>query len=340
MKDHTIRCLKTLSCLPRDPGRITTPEIHRKLQDEGYDISLRTLQRDLERLSGSFPINSEEQGRSLAWYWSGNATLFSIPAMDVDTALTFLLAETNMKDLFPVSIHSRMKPYFDGARDVLEERSQRHLRNWKEKVRFFPRSQPLQPAHIEPEVLRTVHKALLQDKRLRARYRKREERRSREQEINPLALVHRYDVSYLICTFWRYPKVWHLPLHRFKSAQLLESPAIKPPGFNLEDYLRKERALEYPQGGEIRLDALFAAGAAAHLRETRLSKYQRLQEQPDARVRLTATVQDTSQLRWWLRGFGELVEVIGPETLRKEFAETARKMHQLYNGVRSHNAHP
>ena len=32
MKDHTIRCLKTLSCLPRYPGRITTPEIHRRLE--------------------------------------------------------------------------------------------------------------------------------------------------------------------------------------------------------------------------------------------------------------------------------------------------------------------
>ena len=116
MKNHTIRCLKTLSCLPRDPGRVTTSEIHRRLQDEGFSVSLRTLQRDLESLSGSFPIGSENQGRSLAWYWAGKATLFSIPSMDAYTALTFLLAETNMQALFPAGIRASMTPYFDAAR--------------------------------------------------------------------------------------------------------------------------------------------------------------------------------------------------------------------------------
>jgi len=46
-------------------------------------------------------------------------------------------------------------------------------------------------------------------------------------------------------------------------------------------------------------------------------------------VRVTATVRDTLQLRWWLLGFGEKVDVIIHETLREEFAETAREMHRL-----------
>ena len=60
------------------------------------------------------------------------------------------------------------------------------------------------------------------------------------------------------------------------------------------------------------------------------STRQTLRNCPDGRVRVTARVRDTMQLRWWLLGFGEQVEVIGPETLREEFAETAREMHGLY----------
>ena len=330
MKDHTIRCLKTLSCLPRYPGRITTPEIHRRLQDEGFTVSLRTIQRDLESLSDAFPIGSEPQGRSLAWYWVGKATLFSIPAMDAYTALTFLLAEANMQALFPAGIRASMTPYFDAARDVLVKRDRRHLKNWKEKIRFAPRGQPLRPAHVRPDVVRTVHEALLQDKRLLARYRKREEARGKEREINPLALLHGDSVSYLVCTFGDFTDVWHLPLQRFSSARLLEKPATRPAGFDLDKYLSEEQALQYPWGGEIRMDALFDAEAAAHLRETRLSARQTLRYCPDGRVRVTATVRDTLQLRWWLLGFGEQVEVIGPENLREEFAETAREMHRLY----------
>ena len=42
-------------------------------------------------------------------------------------------------------------------------------------------------------------------------------------------------------------------------------------------------------------------------------------------------VQDTCQLRWWLLGFGDQVEVLEPEHLRAEFAEIARSLHDMYS---------
>ena len=328
MKDATIRCLKTLACLPVYPARITTGKVLRKLEDEGFSISRRTLQRDLEYLSGAFPITSEEQGRSLTWFWIRDAALFSIPSMDAYTALTFLLAEAHMKDLFPAGIRPMLDPYFDAARDVLKK--ERPLGNWKEKVGFVSRTQPLKPAVVHPQVARVVGEALLRDQRLQVRYRARGEARGRKQELNPLALVHGNGVSYLVCTFWDYQDVCHLPLHRFSSAERLETPVARPAGFSLEKYLREERALEYPLGGKLRLDALFAAGVALHLRETPLSADQQWRERSDGWVRVTATVRDTAQLRWWLLGFGDSVRVIGPRSLREEFSGIARRMHRLY----------
>jgi predicted DNA-binding transcriptional regulator YafY len=38
----------------------------------------------------------------------------------------------------------------------------------------------------------------------------------------------------------------------------------------------------------------------------------------DDRERLMATVKDTQELRWWLLGFGEGVEIIEPASLRAE----------------------
>ncbi|MBX3302969.1 MAG: WYL domain-containing protein [Nitrospira sp.] len=39
-----------------------------------------------------------------------------------------------------------------------------------------------------------------------------------------------------------------------------------------------------------------------------------------------ASNKDTLELRWWLLGFGDMVEVLGPKTLRKEFAATAKRL--------------
>lgn len=76
--------------------------------------------------------------------------------------------------------------------------------------------------------------------------------------------------------------------------------------------------------------ALFDPGCALHLHEARLSADQTLRDEPDSRVRLTATVPDTGELRWWLLGFGDGVEVLGPEELRKEFAAIAQAMADTY----------
>ena len=50
----------------------------------------------------------------------------------------------------------------------------------------------------------------------------------------------------------------------------------------------------------------------------------------DERVLVRATVENTAELRWWLLGFGELVEVLAPAALREEFRERATAMAALY----------
>jgi predicted DNA-binding transcriptional regulator YafY len=47
-------------------------------------------------------------------------------------------------------------------------------------------------------------------------------------------------------------------------------------------------------------------------------------------VRVQATVPDTAQLRWWLMGFGEGVEVLEPVSLRDEFVNMAQSLHGIY----------
>jgi len=42
-------------------------------------------------------------------------------------------------------------------------------------------------------------------------------------------------------------------------------------------------------------------------------------------------VRDDVQLRWWLKGFGEKVEIVEPAHLRNEFATMASKMAEKYH---------
>ena len=66
------------------------------------------------------------------------------------------------------------------------------------------------------------------------------------------------------------------------------------------------------------------------LEEAPVSIDQNIVTLPDGHFELTATVEDTLQLHWWLGGFGTRVEVVKPDSLRKEFADRALELAECY----------
>jgi len=196
-------------------------------------------------------------------------------------------------------------------------------------VRVLHRGPGLKVPVIAPEVQAGVYDALLRNRRLDVVYNPRWQDGSKTYEINPLGLVLKDGVVYLICSMWGYPDIWLLTLHRMVEAQALDKPASAPDGFNLDDYIASGE-LDFVVGGDIKLKALFSRDAAFHLDERPLSDGQTIVEQKDGRMLVTATVQDTSELRWWLLGFGDKVEVLEPEHLRGEFRKIASNMAGAY----------
>jgi predicted DNA-binding transcriptional regulator YafY len=69
------------------------------------------------------------------------------------------------------------------------------------------------------------------------------------------------------------------------------------------------------------------------LYETPLSVDQTLTVDSDQTLRVTATIVNTEQLRWWLLGFGGKVEVLSPEGLRADIAKVAEEMVNRYRSV-------
>lgn len=118
-------------------------------------------------------------------------------------------------------------------------------------------------------------------------------------------------------------------LHRVQHAAVLETPALVPEGFDLDGYIQNGE-FSYPVGEPIRLEAVFRDGAHLHLHDTPLSADQTIAELDHERVLLRASVENTAELRWWLLGFGELVEVLAPVGLRRELHGRATAMATLY----------
>lgn len=60
MHDTILRFLTMLRMLPRAPRKIDTATMERRRRDEGYDVTRRTIQRDLHQLARTFPLLCDE----------------------------------------------------------------------------------------------------------------------------------------------------------------------------------------------------------------------------------------------------------------------------------------
>ncbi len=153
------------------------------------------------------------------------------------------------------------------------------------------------------------------DRQCTVTYHRKDAESPDEYPINPLALVQRGSLIYLICTIKTYADIRILVLHRVLSATLLGTPTVHLPGFDLDEYLARG-AFGWGAGQIIQLKALFTTEAGNHLHETPLSIDQEISQASDGRLRVTASVPDNKQLLWWLLGFGDGVEVEAPKELR------------------------
>ena len=328
--DTVFRYLAILQCIPAHPARKSTARILAELRerDPEFDVSARSMQRSLEHLSGRFPITCETVGRTNHWYWIDSHAMTQLPAMTEHTAFALRLADEYLRPLMPPATLRLLDSYFQHANRLLKGSA---LGRWANRTRIVSRGPTLTPPPVREDVQRAVYDALLNKRLLEINYRSRSQGRPQKVTLNPLGLVFRETVAYLVATAWNYPDVRHYALHRMSKAQLLNQPARTPPGFRLASHIKDELRFSYPLASDkISLRVAVSPEVAEHLAERRLSGDQRITRQTVDRVLVEARVADTQELRWWLLGFGSAVEVLSPAPLREEFAAQARAMQAMY----------
>ncbi len=312
-------------------------EITAKLNDASYDVSVRTVQRDLKELSEIFPIELNDKNmRDYGWRWIKGANL-DIPGMSVPEALAMRLVETHLKQLLPASMLDGLSGVFSLAQsklDKVEKQNNNHSKDWLNKVRVVPPAQPLLPPVVNEAVQAAIYQGLLADKQLTARYQSASSDQPKDYVLHPLGLIMRGAVTYLVASAWDYDEARLYALHRFSQVEILDAAAKTPEGFNLDAAIASGLADFANQGEPIKLEIRCADWVAAHLAETPLSADQKAEPEVDDWVRITATVNDTWQLRWWLMGQGDGVEVCAPENLRLKIStsleEALRQYRQKY----------
>lgn len=310
-----------LRSLPsRAPGS-TAQQLTDLLADAGYNVAKRTVERDLVTLSNLFPLQCNDKGEPYGWYWTPGASA-ELPGLTLSEALTLQLVEDSLRPLLPTFMLSSLEPRFALARQKLQSLGdQVPAARWIDKIASVPPTLTLLAPEVGNTQLESIQQALLEDRQLQCSYFSAQGLKTRELLLNPLALIQRGNVSYLVAVVDGYEDVRLFALHRFQRAQPLDTPCQRPADFDLQRYI-DDGAMQFisPGAGTIRLQAWVDAVLARQLGETPLAADMQLQASDDG-FQLSATVPDSWQLRWWLLSRTGQIVVQQPAALRGELQE-------------------
>jgi len=316
-----------LRVIPRSPLKISTKEIESKLIDEGFEVSRRTIERDLHGLCNRFPLVLDGRSKPYGWSWMKEANFEFMPKLTSSQSVALLLAQSHLRNLLPIAMTKDLAPVFDAANKALTTSG---WKDWDKRTAVLSSTLSLLPPQMSPKVLQIVQSALAHKRRLTGHYRAKGSQTSKPVTIHPLGLLSRGSVMYLVCTLFDYADVRQLALHRLEQTTEQAESSRTPKDFNFKSYIAGDGKLLLSRG-PIRLVCRFDAPAAEHLRDTPLSADQKWVEiEGGRRIEVSATVEDDEQLRWWLMGFGAQLEVVAPLKLRNLMREEASQLMALY----------
>lgn len=329
-KDTLLRQIVTLQLIPRLPGRIATTTLQEKLAERGFDVNLRSLQRDLkDRLSLQFPLICDESEKPFRWSFASD-THISLPGMDTPTALTLHLAEEHLRTLLPASVADLLNPQFDEAKHHLQGLSSNSLAQWARMVRALPNGKTLIPAPVDGEVWRLISEALLGQQQIKIQYLSRNQGEEREFHLHPAGMVSRYSISYLIARVEGYDNLRHFALHRIRAIELLNERSQVPADFDIDQYIQ-QGAFSMSSGKDTKLVADIHPQLAWILRETPLSHEQSIEPVTNNDwVRLGAVVPMDLETLWWIMGLGEKIRVREPEEWVEVIKKQQEKLCRMY----------
>ncbi len=311
-QETLVFALELLRRIPRK-SKVTAKELQVQLQGAGLKKNLRTVQRQLKMLNERFDIECDDREKPYGYRWKEQAEGFSVPRLSLQDSLLLTLAEQYLRKILPARLMKSMKGFFTQARYELEYHSGRHPeQEWLSKVRIVDTTQPLLPPKIKPDVLEAVSNALYENKWLKLKYENADGKRG-NYRVMPLGLAQQGPRLYLVCRFQDFDNERSLALHRIISAEVSTMSFDRPSEFDLKKYDDDGR-FGFGEGERIRLTFRIAKPNGLHLLESPLSKDQQVTEL-DEEYEITATVVDTEQLNWWLRGFGDTVKDVEKEPI-------------------------
>lgn len=323
-----------LRLLPKVGSGKSTSELRQMLSEIGFEVTKRTVERDLLDLQEIFPLDCNDAGQPFGWRWLPDSHV-SLQGMELSEALSLGLLEDLLKQLLPPTFVETLKGRFAEAANKLAALPDNRHARWADLVRYFPPGIPFVTRPVPERIFRSIQRGLLEQRQLAVAYTKADADQPADRTLHPLALVQQGVRGYLIATTDKHPEPRPYLIHRFSEIEVLDEPSQRPENFTLDQFIA-DGGMQFGGGKRITLRATICEPLATVLHETPLGDDQKITRHGDTH-HLSVTVIDSWQLHFWILSQSPAITVTSPETLRRSIIDKLHASLTNYQPVSSPN---
>lgn len=334
-----VRHLELLELLPVAPKFLTVNQLVAKLATQHHykdhsEASLkRNLQRDLKQLESYSITQSGDSPEGLKWSLVKDSMYLTAQLSPAD-ALCFVIIQRFIQPVFPNVLSPYLNRVFEKSAEILNNLNYHNqLTTWLDKIYIEHKGQPLIPASIDEAVRSNVYDALLIEKLITIKYRKKNGEFS-SATVAPLGMVIRSHIQYLVVQYQGYSDIRMLAMNRINFCEVSNDIFDYPISFNLKEYVEQGKAGFVYKNTPDDFEAIFSDFAADLIAETPLSENQTTSIYPTEsghKILVKAKLPMNYDIETWLLGLGPYVEVVKPVKLRETIKEKLIAAAALYD---------
>ncbi len=129
-------------------------------------------------------------------------------------------------------------------------------------------------------------------------------------------------------------KVINLSAPQIGTVELLAERYVIPSTFNIQDLFKFAWSAN-PEGQLYQVSLRFQPAASYRVLNVRWHSTQKITIDENGYINFEVKVDGLQEIVWWIIGFGDLVEVLEPATLRHRVADITGNMYSLYHNKAS-----
>ncbi|MEZ9711074.1 helix-turn-helix transcriptional regulator, partial [Vibrio breoganii] len=328
-KSTLVRLFELYRKIPSPKGAgLSTRKLHEYLIEEGFEVSKRTVERDLLKLQEITGIYAEKTPEGNIWKNSiDNQDL--LPTMQPTEALLLIAAERLLKHAMPPESKMLLENRIHKAHKTLDKSNR--LGKWQDKLYIVEGQIPHATTQVDSAILSNIYESVLNETMLNLSYTKLDTEESKRYCLNPLAIVAREHGHYLVATKKESPNKPQLfNFRRVTQAESLANRLIKPRGFNVSEYIESNPTGWLLSQFKHRIEIRVKWFAYDWLKYNQLHSSQTLTKLDDEWYLLTLETNVTYDLVGWVLRFSTDTIAESPRILVDEIKERLTNMAERY----------